>query len=364
MMVKNNALESSSDGDDEVGCRCTVVATKRGVTFRPLRRTPKAFVRGPQTAVVTGPDDEEIYTDPYGRVRVQFHWDRHAEPGKHSSCWIRVAQMAAGRGWGAISVPRIGQEVIVNFLEGDPDRPIVTGGVYNGINMPPYTLPGGKTRTTLKTNSSKDGKGGFNELRFEDKKGEEHIFMHAEKDRHVRVKNDQYTWVGNEAHEIVTGERFEQVKNQHLTVTGELREHVGGASLTVDGEQHTHVTSRYAMSVGGEVHIVAGSNIVLEATNNITLKVGDSVLTVTSGGVDVSGGTPAVGGAIEPELPTAPRSALGGTGGTAADPVPLKTAKQATFDQSSIEVLVKASKNGLAYCEECRKYLPEPDNGC
>ncbi|MBI5656716.1 MAG: type VI secretion system tip protein VgrG, partial [Geobacter sp.] len=146
------------------------------VPYRPLRKTPKPVVRGSQTAIVVGPSGEEIYTDKYGRIKVQFHWDREGKNDENSSCWIRVAQVWAGTGWGAMFIPRIGHEVIVDFLEGDPDKPIITGRVYHGTNNPPYKLPDEKTKSTIKTNSSPGG-GGFNEIRFEDKKHEEQIFI-------------------------------------------------------------------------------------------------------------------------------------------------------------------------------------------
>ena len=141
------------------------------VPYRHPRNTPKPFVQGTQTAIVVGPAGEEIYPDKYGRVKVQFHWDSEGKKNENSSCWIRVSQVWAGAGWGAMFIPRIGHEVIVDFLEGDPDRPIITGRVYHGNNMPPYPAPDDKTKSTIKSNSSLGG-GGSNEIRFEDKKGE------------------------------------------------------------------------------------------------------------------------------------------------------------------------------------------------
>ncbi|MCI0417770.1 MAG: type VI secretion system tip protein VgrG, partial [Acidobacteria bacterium] len=146
--------------------------------FRPPQLTARPFIRGSQTAIVVGPGGEEIYVDKYGRVKVQFHWDREGKYDEKSSCWIRVSQAAAGKGWGVVHIPRIGQEVVVSFLDGDPDRPLITGLVYNGESMPPYKLPDEKTKATFKSYSSKGG-GGFNEIRLEDKKGSEQFFIHA-----------------------------------------------------------------------------------------------------------------------------------------------------------------------------------------
>jgi type VI secretion system secreted protein VgrG len=151
---------------------CAFVATEGKQPFRAPRVTPKPVVHGPQTAIVVGKQGEEIYSDKYGRVKVQFHWDREGKSDENSSCWIRVSQLWAGKNWGGMFIPRIGQEVIVEFLEGDPDQPIITGRVYNADKMAPYPLPDNQTRSTVKSNSTKGG-GGFNEIRFEDKKGSE-----------------------------------------------------------------------------------------------------------------------------------------------------------------------------------------------
>ena len=165
--------------------------------YRPPRVTPKPIVQGPQTAVVVGKAGEEIWTDKYGRVKVQFHWDREGKRNENSSCWIRVSHPWAGKGWGAVAIPRIGQEVIVDFLEGDPDQPIITGRVYNAEQMPPYELPANQTQSGIKSRSSKGGDTeNFNEIRFEDKKGSEEVYIHAEKDQNIVVENDQTIAVG------------------------------------------------------------------------------------------------------------------------------------------------------------------------
>ena len=145
--------------------------------------------------MVTGPDGEEIYTDEYGRVKVQFHWDRYGKYGAGSSCFVRVSQVWAGGGWGGMAIPRVGQEVIVDFIDGDPDRPIITGRVYNGRNKTPYKLPADRTKTTIKSNTSPGGRGS-NELRFEDKKNHEEVYVHAQKDQNNVVKNNETTKVG------------------------------------------------------------------------------------------------------------------------------------------------------------------------
>ena len=222
--------------------------------FRPPRRARQPFMHGPQTAIVTGPAGEEIHTDKYGRVKVQFHWDREGQGDENTSCWIRVSQNWAGKRWGAMFIPRIGTEVIVDFLEGDPDQPIITGRVYNAATMPPYGLPGEKTKSTIKTSSSKGGQG-FNELRFEDKKGEEQVFIHAEKDEDVRVKNDSREWIGKDRHLIVEGEQREKVtKDKHSQVKGDrLGKIEGDESRTLVGSQFVKVGDNVHRSIGGDL---------------------------------------------------------------------------------------------------------------
>jgi type VI secretion system secreted protein VgrG len=260
------------------------------VPFRPTRVSPKPVVQGAQTAVVVGPQGEEIFTDEFGRVKVQFYWDREGKKDDKSSCWVRVSQLFAGTNWGAIFIPRVGQEVIVDFLEGDPDRPLITGRVYNGVNKPPYELPANKTRSAIKTNSSKGG-GGFNEIRFEDKKGEEQLFVHAEKQQDVRVKKDSLEWVGNERHLMVTKDQLEKVGgDKHLEVTGDQNEKIGGTmSITIDQDLQQKVSAKHALDAGQEIHLKAGMKVIIEAGTQITLKVGGSYLDIGPSGVSIKG---------------------------------------------------------------------------
>ncbi len=208
-----------------------------GEQFRPQRLTPKPFVQGPQTAVVVGPGGEEIYTDKYGRVKVQFHWDRRGKKDENSSCWVRVSSPWAGKNWGAIAMPRIGQEVIVDFLEGDPDQPIITGRVYNAEQMPPYELPANMTQTGIKSRSSLGGSpDNFNEIRFEDKKGSEQVFIHAEKNQDIEVENDETHWVGHDRKKTIDHDETTHVKhdrtetvdnNETITIGANRPENVG-----------------------------------------------------------------------------------------------------------------------------------------
>ena len=192
----SQSFEEGADFEYSNSFACIPIEVK----FRPLRATHKPVMQGSQTAIVVGPPGEEIYTDEYGRIKVQFHWDRVGKKDDKSSCWIRVSQPWAGPGWGAITIPRIGHEVVVDFLEGDPDRPLITGSVYNGINKPPYPLPDEKTKSTLKSDSSQ-GSGGFNEIRFEDKKGSEEIFVHGQKDYNTVIENNTTHTTVKNAHD-------------------------------------------------------------------------------------------------------------------------------------------------------------------
>ncbi|MFZ4573570.1 MAG: type VI secretion system Vgr family protein [Phycisphaerales bacterium] len=291
-----------SSGNELFQCGFTAMPADR--EFRTARLTPKPLICGPQHAVVTGQSGEEVFTDEHGRVKVIFPWDRHSEADEQSSCWIRVAQVWAGKGWGGMFIPRIGQEVIVEFAEGDPDRPIVTGRLYNGLNAPPYPLPDNKTMSTLKSSSSKGGSG-FNEFRFEDKAGEEQIFIHAQKNMDIRVLNDRFETVGHDRHLIVENKKYEWVKidREELVEGNHKEEIVKDRNLTVGGKEAVEITGSKSLTVKdkvieifkadqstqvtGEVHIKADT-IILEATTNITIKVGGgSYMAIDSSSLDI-----------------------------------------------------------------------------
>jgi type VI secretion system secreted protein VgrG len=226
--------------------------------LRPERKTPKPVVEGVQTAIVTGPSGEEIYTDKFGRIKVQFHWDREGQRNERSSCWIRVSHAWAGAGWGVMYVPRIGQEVIVDFLEGNPDCPIVIGCVYDGNNMPPYGLPGEKTKSTIMSNSSKGG-GGSNEIRFEDAKGSEEIFVHGQKDWTIAIENDKNQTVGND---------------ESLTVENNRTKSVGAdQSETIGANKSIRVGTNHNEKIGANMTLSVGSN----KTETVTINTAESI---------------------------------------------------------------------------------------
>jgi type VI secretion system secreted protein VgrG len=291
--LTGNQYESGSGGFD---FQCRIGAIGKEHPYRPLPVTPRPVVRGPQTAMVVGKAGEEIWTDKYGRIKVQFHWDRVGKSDESSSCWVRVAQGWAGKGWGAMSLPRIGMEVVVSFLEGDPDRPLVTGCLYNSDAMPPYELPAGQTRSTVKSRSSKDGEG-FNELRFEDKKGSEEVFMHAERDFLRVVKNDDVLKVGFETAD--KGDQKIDIKNDQLLTIGHDQ------TVKIDGKQEVKVATTIVIEAGTSIELkVGGSSIKIEAAKitvkspeieiaadaNAKLKAG-AMMEIKAGGVMTIGGS-------------------------------------------------------------------------
>jgi type VI secretion system secreted protein VgrG len=291
--------------------------------YRSPTVTPKPIIYGSQTAKVVGKAGQEIWTDEYNRVKLQFHWDRYSKGDETSSCFVRVSQIWAGANWGAIHIPRIGQEVVVDFLEGDPDRPLITGRVYNKDNMPPY--PGKPTQSGIKSRSTLEGtEENFNELRFEDDKGKEHIYMQAERDLHTKVKNDEHhevlmfrkktigkdetTSVGQSRTETggkdetitIDGTRKEKVKGDELIdITGARTETVGKdekvgitgkRSVTVDKDDGLIVTGALHISVGHEETRDVGKTLSVSAKDKITLTSGSSTITMNKDGtIDIVG---------------------------------------------------------------------------
>jgi type VI secretion system secreted protein VgrG len=318
------------------------------ITYRPPAVTPKPRVYGTQTAVVVGPGGEEIYVDKHARVKVQFHWDRVGKKDEGSSCWVRVSSAWAGKGWGAIEIPRIGQEVVVDFLEGDPDRPLITGRVYNGEQVPPYGLPANMTQSGMKSRSSKGGgDANFNEIRFEDKKGDEELFIHAEKDelhevendrtdkvghdetrsvgndqsvdvghdQSVDVKNDQTIDVGGERGLTVAkdetvaieGSRTETVgKDESITISGARTENVGkdetidiknNRTTTVGKVETLTVQDARSVDVAKDDKLTVGKKLIVVATDEISFTSGEASITLKSDGtITISGKDVSVNG--------------------------------------------------------------------
>ena len=277
------------------------------VTYRPPRRADKPRIAGTQTAIVVGTSGQEIYTDQYGRIKVQFYWDLLGTNDQNSSCWIRVSQTWAGKSWGAFVLPRIGQEVVVSFLEGDPDQPLVTGCVYNGNNPVPYTLPDYQTRTTLKSNSSTGG-GGSNELCFEDKAGSEEVYFHAQKDLVEVIENSRSTTINtsDDTLTIAKGNRAETISqgNDTLTISQGNRSVTisqGNDSLTISqgnrtvsitqGNESVTIGGTRTVSVTGNESLTAKANVTWDVSGDFTLKVSGNVTIQAGGTLTMKSGT-------------------------------------------------------------------------
>jgi len=283
---------SQPDGDFKQGYRNRFQAIPWDVPARPDLKHPKPRILGSQTAVVTGPQGEEIHCDRHGRIKVQFHWDREGQADEHTSCWLRVASSWAGNAYGAITIPRIGMEVLVTFLEGDPDQPLVTGCLYHGVHQPPYELPANKTRTLLKTDSSPGG-GGYNELRIEDRKGQEQIYVHAQRDWDENIEHDQKIRVGNQRHDRVEGSVYSEFfGEQHHTLHKDRKTELKlDDHLTVGNEQHIKLGAGQFVEAGQEIHYYAGDKVVIDAGMELTASGGGSFLKLDPGGVTFSGAT-------------------------------------------------------------------------
>jgi Rhs element Vgr protein len=367
------------------------------VTYRPPRVTPWPVMRGSQTARVVGKAGEEIFTGGFD---------------ENSSCWIRVSQGIAGGQYGMMFLPRVGQEVIVDFLEGDPDHPIITGRVYNGENRPPYPLPDEKTKSTIKTNSSVGGDG-FNEIRFEDKKDAEQLFIHAQKDYDLRIENDLKKWVGNDWHLKIANDRFEEVtNNSHSIVRCDQKEQVAGnANLTVDGDRAMKIGGAQGVEVGGDraaavsgddsldvggarnikvgqgisldvsqninekagqniafeagqnIHIKGGMNVVIEGGVGLTIKVGGNFVNINPGGVFIkgnlvfinSGGSAGSGSGCTVTEPAPPSSADAPEEPLEADRAEPGEDVSSTRSSAQAEALKFASVRGAPFCEICER---------
>jgi type VI secretion system secreted protein VgrG len=307
-------------GTAETEWVCNTRAVFKDDPFRPARVTPKAQIHGVQSAQVVGPAGQEIHVDELGRVRVQFPWDREGAKDDYSSCWMRVSQDWAGPHFGMINLPRIGQEVLVAFLDGDPDNPIIVGRAYNVLNPVPYKLPDNKTVSGWKSHSSPTT-GGYNEMKIEDKANKELIYVQAQKDLHKLIKRDWTERIGRHHHRTI-------VENQHLIVQKIKKElikiddhlHVQGdrfqkidksTSLTVGVDQDEKVGNKHALEAGKEIHLKAGTKVVIEAGSQLTIKGAGGFLSIHSGGIDIvgtlvkinSGGSPATGTGSKPTEP-------------------------------------------------------------
>ena len=313
-------------GEEEEETHVTFHAIPAATTFHSPAVTPKPVVQGLETAIVSGPAGEEIFTDEYGRVKVRFHWDRADTTGEKSTCWIRVAQFG---GLGNVILPRVNQEVMVDFLHGNPDDPIVMGWVFNKAHMPIYPLPDNKTRALWRTRSYPGGKSttfpetmkldtadqGSNELRFEDKSGQEEIFFHAEKDMNTRVRHDATLKVGHNEDTVIGLDRTDEVKRDETTTIGKNQTLtvVGNQTETIKAKRTVDVKAEDSLKVGTSQTVEAGTTISITANTSITVKVGGSKITINQSGITIDAPMVKVNGQASAEM-TSPMTKLIGSG--------------------------------------------------
>ena len=325
-------------GDPGLAYKSSFTAIPFDTPYKPERSAEAPRAYGYESAVVVGPGGEEIFTDKYGRVKVQFFWDRRGKKDDKSSCWVRVSTVWAGKGWGAISTPRIGQEVLIAYVNGDPEDPIIVGRVYNAEQMPPYALPGNKTQSGMKTRSTLQGSpDNFNEIRFEDKKGSEQLYIHAEKDKQIVVENDRASSVGHDNAEkvghdetitidndqslgvkgsqsisvgkdqtiTVSNDRTKAVRNNETTTVDKNRSETVGQNETVSvGKNRSHTVSEgdtldvgkdrnvtvaknETISVGEDRSTTIGKNESLEVSKKLEITAGDEI-TITTGDASIT----------------------------------------------------------------------------
>ncbi len=333
------------------GYRNRFSATPWDIPFRPALHHPKPKVLGSQTAVVTGPAGEEIHCDEYGRVKVQFHWDREGQADDKTSCWLRVSSSWAGDRYGGIAIPRVGMEVLVTFLEGDPDQPLVTGCLYHKEHQVPYDLPANKTRTLFKTLSSPGG-GGYNELRIEDRQGAEQIYVHAQRDWDENIEHDQKIRVGHERHDTVEANSYSEFRaEEHRTTHADRKTEVrANDHLTVGNSQHLKIGTGQFVEAVQEIHLSSGLKVVLEAGSELTFKAGGSFIKLDASGIIMvgplirmnSGGSPGKGSGAAPVLPGQVRPADADVPGAVLE----HRLKQARFSHTPLIELCQKPRGG------------------
>jgi type VI secretion system secreted protein VgrG len=316
LMVHDFAIDGDDVGELHMSARAVFVKEP----FRPAPKTDKPKVFGAQSATVVGPAGQEIHVDELGRVRVKFPWDRDPKQDDDSSVWMRVNQGWSGVGFGMINIPRIGQEVLVGFLDGDVDDPIVMGRVFNALNPVPYKLPDRKTISGWKTHSSPTN-GGYNEIQLEDKADKELIYIRAQRDEHHlvqrntvhRIEKNHWRTVLENQHFIVKKTKKEWVvEDDHLHVQGGRMQKIDkSTSLTVGSDQDEKIGNKHALEAGKEIHLKAGKDVVVEAGSSLTIKGPGGHLRIHAGGIDIvgtlvkinSGGSPGSGSGATPIEP-------------------------------------------------------------
>ena len=350
------ASAGAADGFVE-GYRNDFVATPWDVIYRPPQSFVKPRIFGSQTAVVSGPVNEEIHCDAYGRVKVQFYWDREGNHDDHSSCWLRLASNWAGNAHGSVMLPRVGMEVLVSFLEGDPDHPVVSGCLINSANPAPYELPEHKTRSVFRSRSSPDN-GGFNELHVEDRAGRELIYLRAQRDLEHKVENDSRLDVGNERHETIKGNSISVLQaEEQRTVHGDRKTRLHASDhLHVSGDSHSRVDQLQAIEAGRQIHLNAGDHLVLNAGKSISITVGGEHLVIGHGGI-FSSSAIQVGGSPIAVAPA--RAAMPDGVDDLAAPAPLP-AVLASTQRALMNASHAMGATFCPLCEACREGICQP----
>lgn len=327
--------------------------------FVPARTRRKPRINGIQTATVVGCGDDHVYTDEFGRVKLKFHWDRRSVCDEADYAWVRVAQAWAGNRWGSLFLPRPGQEVVVSFIDGDPDQPIVTGGVYNAVSMPPFILPDNKTCSVIRSDGA-GAAGNSNEIRMNDRSGEERLYMHGQKDIATRAENDLLEYVGNEHHLLVRQNAQRRVEgDRHCRTCGDESHQIDGSlSVGSSGEIQVRARGNFGLQCDDDMHVLAGDRMVIESSTDLTLKAGSSFVRIDAGGITLSGkmirlnsgGSAGIGRGVSVDAPLAPREIQADgidavNQGSAPEPVQAKS--------PAARVLEQAARDGTAFCEQC-----------
>jgi type VI secretion system secreted protein VgrG len=264
-LVEPDYVTGGGVDDGEEPFRCTFKVIRSRQPFRTMPVTPRPVIAGLQTAVIYGDTQEDIAVDKYGRVQVTFFWNRPAKPNAQNSCPVRVAQMWAGKRWGAQFIPRVGQEVVVSFLDGNPDRPLIIGSVYNADNMPPYSLPDNKTQSGVKSRShAGGGSDDYNEIRFEDKKGSEQVLIHAQKDLREESEHDHDVQVAHN-YTLTAGNQIKLVTGQAsitMSSSGEIA--IQGTNITINGDMNVTMSSGLAMEINSKANLNVSSIAAME----------------------------------------------------------------------------------------------------
>ncbi|CAK14440.1 type VI secretion system tip protein TssI/VgrG [Pseudomonas entomophila] len=357
---QSQVLEENASADATAHYGNTFTAMPWDTIYRPPLSHAKPRVPASQEARVTGPQGEEVYCDAFGRVKVQFHWDREGRGDEHSSCWLRVASGWAGDRHGALTVPRVGMAVLVSFLDDDPDQPVISGCLPDSLHLPPYPLPDYNSRTVLRSRSLGGG-GGYNELSMDDRAGQELVYLRAQRDLEERIEQDSYLYIGRQRHALIKG-------TSQVTLEDEDQRTVSGARkvllrsddhLTVEQASQTRVGTVLLQHAGQRVQVSADGEVLVEGGNSISLKVAGQHLLINANGIFASSPLQ-IGGAPVTGLPTAP--ALPGQQAGQTAPVAL-SAPVSAWQRTLLSTSQATASDYCPLCESCRDGLCLPAGG-